>query len=605
MVTTEEQPPYDSLPYFIGDINVIKYLSKVPDCFHTRRTRSCANVRQRLNIESPAYDDELIGDENFKSPSNLATDVDDAYTKEFYNHRSRILYRYKPRTEMEKLRETLRRRMDIFYIQEKFIWDQIHAGKEEKILNELKEKIDTYNHILDSCNESTHRKSMKIVEQVKNYYQVTDKLRIQHESLHSQIEPLKMRIFFHGNEYVHRIMYEDIQYLLMPLEWREKHDHIHRTSEGVLENFRESIEQRGKRNLWNRDSISVETIMNFINTTFSREKSIFKGKLFSSGTHLLAAYKSLQSKSFKVLEKFTYATMILAKLEHDMMDMKVKSEKFVARYEETTLYLFKKWSFMQARLDEIRNNTKEIMKKPLEESFCAPISRDLTALCSHLFQDKFAVDASAKYFTAVEKITLIEKKVLELFSTLDRIPREVTDKIEKYVRTLRKKKMRVAKRAYKIELNIEFTMTQIGRLLAKPYQREKRKGKLPCSVLPKLPPKPKKVIPVLTPLEVEYAKAFMEISGENEIKFDENVKKMIQKIKNVAVPFYLDHLLEKRGFKMGKLSELQSEDILKDEEALLKHKDVLPEVRKKVKIWEEIDKLRKEQNIKRTSYMYE
>jgi hypothetical protein len=67
----------------------------------------------------------------------------------------------------------------------------------------------------------------------------------------------------------------------------------------------------------------------------------------------------------------------------------------------------------------------------------------------------------------------------------------------------------------------------------------------------------------------------------------------------------LNYFLEKRGFKIGKLNELQSDDILRDEEALLKHKDVLPEVRKQVKIWEDIDEMRKEENIRRTSYLYE
>jgi hypothetical protein len=593
------------MPYYVGDLSILKHLVKVPDRFHTHKTRSCANIRERVNIESPAYNDELIGDKDTKFPSKLATDIDDSYIKEFYNHRSRTQYRFQPRTEMEKLRATLRKKMDILFIQEKFIWDQIHAEKEEQILRDLNEKIEAYDKFLHSCQESTHRKSMKIVEQVKNYYQSTDKLRIQHESLYSQIEPLKMKIFFHGNEYVHRIMYEDIQYLLMPLEWREKHDHIHRTSEGALENFRESIEQRGKRNLWNRDNISVETIKNFINTTYSMDKSTHKERLFSSGTSLLKAYKSLQSKSFKVLEKFTYATMMLTKLEYDMIDAEVKSKNFVARYEESTSSVLKKWSFMQTRVDKIRSDAKTLMEKPLEESFGAPLLRDLTALCSHLFQAKFAVDASAKYFTAIEKITIIEKRVLEIFSSLDKIPREISNEIEKTVRNMRKKNMRVAERAYKIELNIEFTMTQIERLLAKPPKKEKRKGKLPRSVLPVIPPKPKKVIPLLSPLEEKYAKAFMEMSGDAEVKFDENVKKMIQKIKNESVPFYLNYFLEKRGFKIGKLNELQSDDILRDEEALLKHKDVLPEVRKQVKIWEDIDEMRKEENIRRTSYLYE
>lgn len=604
-MTSHEQPPYEEMPYLVGDINLMKRLVNAPDRFHTHKTRSSANIRERVKVKTLEFEDELIGDDKMKFQSKLATNIDDAYIKEFYNHRSRTQYRFLPKTEIAKLRETLRSKMDMYFMQEKFVCDQIQAETEEKLMRDLEEKIKAYDNFLETCQESTHRKSMKIVEQVKHYYQGTDKLRIQHESLFSQIEPLKMKIFYHANEYVHRAMYEDIQYLLMPIEWREQHDHIHRSSEGNLENFRDSIEHRGVRNLWNRDNVSVETIMNFINATHSMDKSTQKQKLFKSGSDLLKAYKSLQSKSFKVLEKFTYAALMLTKLEFAKEEVKEQSIKFVASYEDSTLHMRKRQSFMQARLDEIRGNMQSLMEKPLEESFGAPLLRDVTALCSHLFQDKLAGDASAKYFTAIEKFALIERKVLELFTALDRIPRDLTDEIARNVRMLRKKKMRVAERAYKIELNIEFTMTQLERLLAKPPKKARREGKLPRSVLQKPPPKPKQVVPLLSPLEEIYAKAFIEISGDGEMKFDESVKKVIQRIKNEAVPFYLDYFLEKRGFKIGKLNEFQSEDILRDEEALLKFKDVLPDVRKQVKVWEEIDELKKMENIERTQYLYE
>lgn len=616
LVTTQEQPPYETIPYFVGDINLMKKLVKAPDRFHTCRTRSCANIRERVKVDSPAYEDELIGDDEVKFPSKLVADIDDAYVKEFYNHRSRIQYRFLPKTEIVKLRETVRSKMDSYYIQEKFILDKIHAEKEAKVMHELQASIITYDNFLETFKEETHRNSMRTVEQVKKFYQTTDALRIHHEMLSEQIEPLKMKIYYHANEYHLRITYEDIQYLLKPIEWRLKHDLLHRAANGSsdeLENFRESIEKRGKRNLWDRDNVTVMTIMSFINATYpmdestqqQQQKVIKKQKLFESGNDLLKAFKSLQSKSFKVLQKFTYAALMLTKLEHELNEVGEKSEKFVARYETSTSLLHKRWSFMQSRFDEIKTNVMSLMAKPLEESFGAPLLRDVTALCSHLFEDKLAGDASAKHFTTIEKFGLIEKKVLDIFAALDKIPRSSTDEVEKQVRMLNKKKWRIAERAYKIEQNIELTMTQLERLLAKPTKRVIREGKLPRSVLPKRPPKPKKILPLLSPLEEKFAKAFMELSGNTEtLKFDESVKETIQKIKNESVPFYLDHFLEKRGFKVGKINELQSEDILKDEERRFIFKDVLPSVRRQVKVWEENAEYEKEKNIERTAYLY-
>lgn len=585
LVTTQEQPPYETIPYLVADINLMKKLVKAPDRFHTCRTRSCANIRERVKVESPAYEDELIGDNKMK----LAADMDDAYVKELYNHRSRTQYRFLPKTEIVKLRETVRSKMDSYYIQEKFILDKIHAENEAEVMQELQASITAYDNFLETFKEETHRKSMRTVEQVKKFYHATDELRVRHETLNSQIEPLKMKISYHANEFLLRITYEDIQYLLKPIEWRLQHDRLHRAADSdELENFRESIEQRGKRNVWNRDNVTVMTIMSFINATYSMDEStqqqqvIKKQKLFESGDDLLKAFKSLQSKSFKALQKFTYAALMLTKLEHKSNELEERSEKFIARYQTSALQLHKRWSFMQSRVDETKANVLSLMAKPLEESFGAPLLRDVTALCSHLFEDKLAVDASAKHFTAIEKFGLIEKKVLDIFAALDKIPRSSgTDEVEMQVRIASKKKWRVAKRAYKIECNIELTMTQLERLLAKPKKRLIREGKLQRLVLPKSPPKPIKIPPLLSPLEEKYARAFMKLTGDTEtVKFDESVLETIQKVKNESVPFYLDHFLAKRGFKVGKLNELQSEDILRDEEKLLKFKEVLPDVRK-------------------------
>lgn len=178
----------------------MRQLTKVPDRFHTRQTRSCSDIRERVNVSKAEYQEELIGDGATKFSSKLATDLDDAYVNEFFNHRSKTHYQFLPKTEIEKLRENFRNQIEMHYIKDKCISDQIHAVNEETIIKELKIKIESYENVLDFCQETTHRKSIKTGEQVKSFYQSTDVLRIQYESVFSKIEPLKMKIFYHGNE---------------------------------------------------------------------------------------------------------------------------------------------------------------------------------------------------------------------------------------------------------------------------------------------------------------------------------------------------------------------------------------------------------------------
>lgn len=116
LVTTK--PLGETNPFFIPSVyqyHMIREWKKPKDKFHTFRSRSCANIRERVHIESPAYEHELIGGEK----SKLATEIDEYYQSEFYHERSRTCYRFKPITEMIKMRETLRVKMDVYWMKEK------------------------------------------------------------------------------------------------------------------------------------------------------------------------------------------------------------------------------------------------------------------------------------------------------------------------------------------------------------------------------------------------------------------------------------------------------------------------------------------------------
>lgn len=142
MTTTKFELP----PFFVPTVaqfGLIKQLQKPKDRFHTFRTRSDADLRERNRIESQSYE-ELIGDKKFKAKSKLATDIDESYRDELYNERSRSNFHFKPRTEIVKLRETFRKKMDICWMREKMILDHVDSIKQEKIIDEAFESLKEY-----------------------------------------------------------------------------------------------------------------------------------------------------------------------------------------------------------------------------------------------------------------------------------------------------------------------------------------------------------------------------------------------------------------------------------------------------------------------------
>lgn len=594
-------------PYFIPKIEqfeMIKAMKKPEDRFHTFRTRSCANIRERIKIESPEYDEEFIGTEK----SKMATDIDEYYQSEFYNERSHTTFVFKPRTEIARLREMFRKKMDIYWMKEQIIKGQIETMRHEFIIKSIKEQAEEYDSFLDTEKEKVYRHTNRTMQDVKKYYADTDEFRKQRDFLETKIEPLKMAVFFLGNDFVRFTIIQNFQYLIKPIEWRKKFDFIHRKSNGKLEGFKDSIACREMKNLWNRENVTVFTIKDFIENVY------LKGDhrpepIFENGKALIVAYKELQAKSLRSLLQYQSIAQTLADTEKESITLEETNTNLINKLSDTLEKLSRRRIFMEKRLKEIEKITQKMAGGKLTESVGAEKLRIAQGLIDIMYEkclSKAVEDGtSSRNLSALEKTSALEARVFGIFEKFDQIPNDVLIESEAEVRKERKLNLRDANKAYRIEMELNQRIDQFQRCLAKPPKKEKRVGKLPISVIPKRKQKQKVKKSLLTPLEEEYARAFTEFGTDGEIKFDAEAKKMIDRIKNDSIPFYVDHLLEALGAKVPKDITEDTDSAIIDEEKKLKCKDVLPIVRKQMMEWEKQREKVKQENIRKTPYLYE
>lgn len=597
-----KKPLLEMQPYLVPTIeqlNLVKELNKPKDKFHTYRTRSCANIRDRIQITSTRYEDELIGDEEFTAPPKYSTDIDEYYRSEFYNDYN------KPTSDINKLRETFRKNLDICWIKERMILDHLESIKNTAIKIEVDSNTKEYDKFLDEYKQESFRKSSKIKEEEREHFKECLRLRKVDDDLRDGLEPLKMNIFYHALNFVHLMMLGKCQYLFKPIEWRLVNDYIHRTPEGELENIRVSIANIRSSNLWDQNNASIEIIMDFINNVYLKEAKGFK-KVFANGEEFLNSLKELQTKSLRPLQQFHEVTKTLSNSEKELYEFEAKNAAFIDSLTHLHSSLSRRKNFIEGRLEELEKQSQTLMYEPLEDSTSSEEIRTLRGLCEVVFKRvviKKADTSLTKHYTAVEKVAAIEKKALELLKLLDNIPRpDLIMQIEEKVRNERKRKLLIAERACKIEQNVGLRISQLRRCLAKPPKKEKRKGKL--TILPKKQTKSKISKPLLTSIEEEYIRAFTELGVSGKIHFDGNVKQMIDRIKNESIPFYLDHLLDKLGFQVSKESDQKAEQIIIDETENFKYKDVLDDVRNQVKMWEDFEEQVKKENIRKTPYLY-
>ncbi|CRK92367.1 CLUMA_CG005955, isoform A [Clunio marinus] len=233
----------------IENYNIANELHKPKDRFHTHQTRSCANIRERIKIESPAYHDERIGNDLRKFPTRFATDIDESYQSEFYNERSRTVYKFKPKTYIRNLRETLRKNMEIQWMREKSIRDEVHRLENTKIYEDINKQIKEYEKLIEYKATESHQMLDKSMERMNELILSNRIKRQKHKEVTDKLEVIKTKNF---------------QFLLKPIKWREQYDDFHMTPNGELEPVKTSIEQRSTAKLWDRNNNTFEVNEKYI-----------------------------------------------------------------------------------------------------------------------------------------------------------------------------------------------------------------------------------------------------------------------------------------------------------------------------------------------------
>lgn len=609
-MTTHPAPSFELQPYFIpqpAEYDLIKELLKPKDRFHTYRTRSCANIRERIKVDSPAYDEEFVGTDKLKAKSKLATDIEESYLSELYHERSRTKYCSQPISDRDQLRESLRKKMDVYWIKEKLILEHVQSLKDAASIEHLTNQVMEYEDFVNVFKEANFRRMEKMTQEVKAHYEETDRLRNLREVLEVKVEPLKMNIFILGMEFVRRMILQKFQYLMNPIEWRKENDHLHRTPDGEIESLKDSIANRETSNLWNRKNDTVNTIKDFIeNVYLKKDEPVVP--VFSNGDEFLKAFKELRTNLVRFLSQFHYQVHALNDVEKEFVTF--QQNNGVEQLDKLVQILSRRRVFMESRSLKMQEITRTTIDLPLKTSCSDEKLHNLRGQCEVIFENIVLKSSDAsknRLSSSVDKIAAVEKKALELLAIMDRIPAGLISQIDKDNRNERKKNLREAQRAVKIETSVHLQISQLQRSLAKPPRKEKREGKLPISKLPPKPIKPKILKPLLTPVEEAYYRAFTELgSVDVEIKFDKNIKRWIERIKNESVPFYLDHYLDVNlGVKLPKETPEEAEKIFLEEAASFKFKDLLPDVRLKVRQWEESQEQLKQENIRKTPYLYQ
>jgi hypothetical protein len=92
--------------------------------------------------------------------------------------------------------------MDIYWMKEQVILDKINAHKQEQVFDDIELETQRCHILLTKSKEQSYRQSIKSMHDGKHYYRKTDELSKKQLEIGNNVEPLRMKIFSLGNDFV-------------------------------------------------------------------------------------------------------------------------------------------------------------------------------------------------------------------------------------------------------------------------------------------------------------------------------------------------------------------------------------------------------------------
>lgn len=414
--------PYYRVP-FAGQQMDMRQLSLPKDRFFNSSVRSRYGIRNRLQVKVAGFDFDSIGLPQRKMISQLATEWDSYYQNEILT-RPRVR-KFKPTTIITQAREALRKKFVSNYIQEAITEHAIVGELEARYCAEVEQFRDICVPLFSKWQETYYRAYMRKMQEVKPYYELTDTLKAQLQTMRNEYTKINMAIIYMEDDWRRRTIMQNFHYLLADPDWRQASDWIHRSSAAddggggdVLENFSTSIRKRPHVNVRVRDKDSAWAVKEFYEKFFENENARTVHIVFPSAREFMCGLLKLKMKSFMCLLELHFAMWVLSNLTHGHRSFQNWANAYIAKRQKFVKGRCAKKYFTEDLAANLQRGAFEFVGVPLQEAVGAPLLRTLIALCETVFVEmipRSVRDNMKSGADVVDKFTMIVNAAMDLF----------------------------------------------------------------------------------------------------------------------------------------------------------------------------------------------
>ncbi|XP_058814718.1 uncharacterized protein LOC131678527 [Topomyia yanbarensis] len=587
---------YDN-PYAVGTPAEMAALTQAKDRFHTHRTRGREGMRKRLLVEDVPFDKETLGVKH-KHPSMLATQLDAHYWSETtYRPRIRNFMRV---DAIHKLRDDSRRQFETCYRKE-YLFEKTEVEKAEKQYHkDLHERSAELLQAIRVIRQQRFSSSMRVLDKVKPCYEETVRLEAKYRDCQRQMVGLWNQVIRLESIWFRRLKYQNFLYLIMPKQWREEHDWIHKNEEGKLEGYPESISKRDVVNLRNLDGTNdIWAVKEFFEKEYlEKDKPLHPA--FEDSASLMEGVAELDVNSMTLLSRLNLLSWVKVGAEKEAHKVNVFYEKTIQNLRYSIEDLVQRTDRCEERSKRLKHMFNDLAQEPLRACVENEQTRSIETLLYVLYKQLLPPDQreNALRFSGTESFMYIFDVFTQMLADFDKIPPKLLHSVEKKVRFQRKQKLRAAQRAAELDHRHNLVAIQLQRSLAPPYVRPPRTGKLPRSRLKKKPVPVVVVPPVVTKLDKIFCTAF----GENVTMTSAERRnlEMDMTFRNYCAIQY-DHFLRTLGYEPE--YDFETEVQLRDGPEIDRFKriELVPKVMQRMAKWDALQETLKQRLLARIS----
>ncbi|XP_053665487.1 uncharacterized protein LOC128714636 [Anopheles marshallii] len=428
--------------------------------YYTSLMRSRPDVRQRLQVNAPEFEEEQLGAAT-KYYSRLATEWDNYYIHEL-RYRPRVR-KFCPKTDILNMRDQRRKVFLQYFIEENLLQRRARQSLERQYANWIKNFCKRIRPLFKVWKEEAYSKLVAATDREKEATQETVRLRTILQDRQNKMDSITERILLLEQRWTKVMQIRNYYYLLMDSQWRLENDFFHRAPDGSLYTVSESIK--------NCKSIFIRTAGSNIGTeiaAFYLEKTFPElARLPGCEPDVVLLQRGLTQLNLRTIDlinKYNQKLMVFSKIDYHYKEVLEQFPRYFTNHHDLLNLYGAKMESIQSKNDKLKTQFRDLLGDPLKMSVYNKIMRITTSAVGQLYlfvrklqhRQVEIVDITAK-----DKLSAIHQHIMDLLSELDLLPLDVLREAEKEARKNRKTLFKEANEAYKRKMVLDLLRKQL------------------------------------------------------------------------------------------------------------------------------------------------